>query len=262
MTSAPPRSPVTGILDGKATLILGASRGIGAAAAQHFAEQGARLVIGARTLSAVEALRDRLRAQGHEVVAVRADVTDPAEVADAVAATVTAYGRMDAAFNNAGYNAAARFHEHSERDYDDILAVNLKGVFIAMQHQIRAMLDSGGGAIVNTASVSGFVGNYGIAPYIAAKHGVIGLTKAAAFEYAHEHIRVNAIAPGSTATEMLVEGVKRTSEDIVRRFTTWSPMDRMADPAEIPPAAAWLLSDQASFVTGTTLAVDGGALAY
>jgi len=129
-----------------------------------------------------------------------------------------------------------------------------------MQHEIRAMLASGGGSIVNTSSVGGFVGNFGIAPYIAAKHGVIGLTKATAFEYGQSGIRINAIAPGSTATEMLIGGLAQTPPDIAAKFNTASPMNRMGRPEEIPPAAAWLLSDQASFVTGITMPVDGGYL--
>jgi A-factor type gamma-butyrolactone 1'-reductase (1S-forming) len=246
------------LLDGKATMIIGASQGIGAAAARYFAQRGARLVLGARNHEAVEALRDELRHGGHDAEAVQLDVTDRDTVDAAVKHTVATYGRLDAAFNNAGASAVANFHDYSEDVYDQLLAVNLKGVFLSMQYEIRAMLDAGGGAIVNTSSVGGLVGNFGLAPYIAAKHGVIGLTKAAAFEYGTQNIRVNAIAPGSTATEMFLGGLEHTPPELAARFNTFSPMQRLGEPGEIAAAAAWLLSDQASFVTGATLPVDGG----
>lgn len=250
----------TGLLDGKATLIIGASQGIGAAAARHFAAQGARIVLAARNVAATSALRDELRAEGHEAESVFVDVTQKDTIEAAVGLTVDTYGQLDAAFNNAGASSLANFIDYTEEAYDNLLAVNLKGVFLAMQYEIRAMLARGGGAIVNTSSVGGLVGNFGIAPYIAAKHGVIGLTKAAAFEYGKQNIRVNAVAPGSTATEMLLGGLEHIPPELTARFNTSSPMDRMGRPEEIGTAVGWLLSDQASFVTGVTLPVDGGFL--
>lgn len=258
-TPAPSPATAPALLDGKATLVIGASQGIGAAAARHFAAQGARLVIGARNLEATTALRDELRAEGHAVEAVRIDVTEPDTIASAVGLAVDVYGRLDAAFNNAGASVLAPFHEYTQEVYDHLLAVNLKGVFLAMQQEIRAMLASGGGAIVNTSSVGGLVGNFGLAPYIAAKHGVIGLTKAA-FEYGEQNLRINAVAPGSTATEMFLGGMRHAPPEIVARFNSTSPMNRLGRPEEIAAAAAWLLSDQATFVTGATLPVDGGYL--
>ncbi|MDH2428801.1 SDR family NAD(P)-dependent oxidoreductase [Sphaerisporangium sp. TRM90804] len=251
---------VTGLLDGKSTLVIGASQGIGAAAARHFAAQGARLVIGSRNVEALEALRDELRGQGHEVEAVGVDVTDRATIDAAVRKACDLYGRLDAAFNNAGVGAVESFHEFTEKAYDHLLDVNLKGVFLSMQAEIKAMLASGGGAIVNTSSVGGLVGNFGMAPYIAAKHGVIGLTKAAAFEYGRLNLRVNALAPGSTATEMFLGGMEHAPAEIVAKFNTFSPMNRIGQPLEIATAAAWLLSDQAGYVTGATMPVDGGFL--
>lgn len=249
-----------GLLDGKAILIVGASQGIGAAAARHFAAEGARLVLGARNLEAITAIRDELRGQGREVESIFVDVTDRDTIAAAVDLAVSTYGRLDGAFNNAGANSLANFHEYTEEVYDHLLAVNLKGVFLSMQHEIRAMLQTGGGAIVNTSSVGGLVGNFGLAPYLAAKHGVIGLTKSAAFEYGKQNLRVNAIAPGSTATEMFLGGMAHTPPEIASKFNSSSPMDRLGRPEEIAAAAGWLLSDQASFVTGATLPVDGGFL--
>src|SRR5688500_150453 len=149
---------VTGLLDGKSTLIIGASQGIGAAAARHFASQGARLVIGARNVEAIEALRDELRGQGHEVEAIRIDVTDRATIDAAVQQARSADGRLDAAFNNAGASAVEPFHEYTKKTYDHLLDVNLKGVFLAMQAEIKVMLADGGGAIVNTSSVGGLIG--------------------------------------------------------------------------------------------------------
>ena len=250
----------TGLLHDKATLIIGASQGIGAAAARHFAAQGARLVLGARNLQATTRLRDELRARGHEAEAIAVDVTDRASIDAVVQLAVDTYGRLDAAFNNAGANAVADFTAFSEETYDQLMAVNLKGVFLSMQAEIRAMLATGGGAIVNTSSVGGLAGNFGIAPYVAAKHGVIGLTKAAAFEYGTQNLRVNAVAPGSTATEMFLGGMEHTPPELAVKFNSSSPMQRLGRPEEIAAGAAWLLSDQASFVTGATLPIDGGFL--
>jgi hypothetical protein len=152
------------------------------------------------------------------------------------------------------------FHECTEETCDHLLDVNLKSVFLAMREEIKAMLADGGGAIVDTSSVGGLIGNYGLAPCIAAKHGVIGLTKAAAFEYGQQNLRVNAVAPGSTATEMFLGGMEHAPAEIVAKFNSFSPMNRLGQPLEIATAAAWLLSGRASFVTGATLPVDGGFL--
>lgn len=256
-------TPVTaspGLLSGKSILIVGASQGIGEAAARLMAQEGADLTIGARNTEATTAIRDELRDQGHRVEAVAIDVTSSATIAAAVATAVETYGRLDGAFNNAGASGLAPFIDYTEEVWDHLIDVNLKGVFLAMQHEIRAMLATGGGAIVNTSSVGGLVGNYGLAPYIAAKHGVIGLTKSAAFEYGDQNVRVNAIAPGSTATAMFLGGLAHTPPELASKFNTSSPMGRLGRPDEVAAGAAWLLSDQASFTTGVTLPIDGGFL--
>ncbi len=260
ITSPIKTTTTPGLLDGKAILIIGASQGIGAAAARHFAAEGARLVIGARNVDATTAMRDELRSQGHDAESIVIDVTDRDTIAAAVDLTVSTYGRLDGAFNNAGASALANFIDYTEEVFDHLIAVNLKGVFLSMQYEIRAMLQTGGGAIVNTSSVGGLVGNFGLAPYIAAKHGVIGLTKAATFEYGTRNLRVNAIAPGSTATEMFLGGLEHTPPELASKFNTFRPMDRIGQPEEIAAGAAWLLSDQASYVTGVTLPIDGGFL--
>lgn len=250
----------SGPLAGKSILIVGASQGIGAAAVRLMARQGANLTIGARNVNATSALRDELRDRGHRVEAVVIDVTDPPTITAAVRSSVETYGRLDGAFNNAGASGLSSFIDYTEDEWDRITNVNLKGVFLSMQQEIRALLATGGGAIVNTSSVGGLIGNYGLAPYIAAKHGVIGLTKSAAFEYGDKNIRVNAIAPGSTATEMFLGGLAHTPPELAGKFNTFSPMARLGQPEEVAAGAAWLLSDQASFVTGVTLPIDGGFL--
>lgn len=253
-------SPRPQLLTGKSILIVGASQGIGAAAARLMASHGAKLIIGARNLEATTAIRDELREQGHQVEALVVDVTEQSTILAAVHTAVATYGRLDGAFNNAGASALAPFVDYTEDEWDRVTNINLKGTFLAMQHEIRAMLTSGGGAIVITSSVGGLIGNYGLAPYIAAKHGVIGLTKSAAFEYGDQNIRVNAIAPGSTATEMFLGGLAHTPPELAAKFNTFSPMARLGRPEEIAAGAAWLLSDQASFITGATLPIDGGFL--
>jgi NAD(P)-dependent dehydrogenase (short-subunit alcohol dehydrogenase family) len=201
-----------------------------------------------------------IQAGGGEALAVPTDVANAASLEHLVKRTVETYGRLDIAFNNAGIAMNKPFIEYTEEEFDRILAINLKGVFLAMQYEIRAMLATGGGAIVNTSSVGGLGGSAGLAPYNASKHGVIGLTKAAAIEYAPHNIRVNAIAPGSTLTWMMERWIA-TEPGIEQRLNNATPMGRMADPAEVAETALWLCSTAASYVTGVTLPVDGGLIA-
>ena len=245
-------------LEGKVALITGASQGIGAATARLFAQAGAAVVLASRSEEELARNVEEIKANGGEALAVKTDVADAASVASLVKRTVEAYGRLDVAVNNAGIGGGNMpLLEVSEELFDRVIATNLKGVFLGMKYEIPAILASGGGAIVNLSSTVGLVGTgAGIAPYIASKHGVVGLTKAAALEYARQHIRVNAVAPGTTLTPVNERWV--ADEQTRQRITGGIPLGRVADPSEIAETILWLCSDAASYVTGVTLPVDGG----
>jgi A-factor type gamma-butyrolactone 1'-reductase (1S-forming) len=244
--------------EGKVALITGASRGIGAATARLFAQEGATVVLASRSEEELARIVEEIRANGGEVMAAKTDVAEAASVETLIKRTVDAYGRLDIAVNNAGIAGGNKpLVEVTEEVFDRVIAVNLKGVFLAMKYEIPAMLASGGGAIVNLSSTVGLVGTgAGIAPYIASKHGVVGLTKTAALEYAGQHIRVNAVAPGTTLTSVNERWI--ADEQIRQRLTSGIPLGRVADAAEVAEAILWLCSDAASYVTGVTLPVDGG----
>ena len=252
------RQSVDSHFEGKVALITGASRGIGAATARLFAQEGATVVLASRSEEELARIVEEIRANGGEVMAAKTDVAEAASVETLIKRTVDAYGRLDIAVNNAGIAGGNKpLVEVTEEVFDRVIAVNLKGVFLGMKYEIPAMLASGGGAIVNLSSTVGLVGTgAGIAPYIASKHGVVGLTKAAALEYAGQHIRVNAIAPGTTRTSVNERWI--ADEQIRQRITSGIPLGRVADPAEVAEAILWLCSDAASYVTGVTLSVDGG----
>jgi NAD(P)-dependent dehydrogenase (short-subunit alcohol dehydrogenase family) len=251
------------MLAGKVMMITGASSGIGAAAARVGAEQGATLVLMARRPHRLRLLAEELTDKGAEVSCVQGDVTDADDVVRAVESTVERYGGLDAAFNNAGVvTEPALLHETDEAHFDTVLDVNFRGVWLCMKHQIKAMIASGsGGAIVNNSSVAGLRATSAGPPYVAAKHAVLGLTKSAAAQYAGHGIRVNALATGLTRSEMS-EGVFARDPGAEERMRRRNPQARVAEPEEVAQAAAWLCSDLASFVTGATLAVDGGAGAW
>jgi NAD(P)-dependent dehydrogenase (short-subunit alcohol dehydrogenase family) len=263
MTTQLPFNPVqTGAnrrLAGKVALVTGASRGIGAMTARLFAQEGARVVLAARSEEEMARIVAEIKADGGEAMAIQTDVTDAAAVETLVKRTVEVYQRLDIAFNNAGITTGEPkpLAEVTEETFDQVIRINLKGVFLAMKYELPAMQASGGGAIVNMSSVVGLVGNgAGIAPNIVSKHGIVGLTKAAALEYARHHIRVNALAPGTTRTAATERGL--ADGHIRQQMTSLVPLGRVADPVEIAQAALWLCSDAASYVTGVTLPVDGG----
>ncbi len=248
-------------LAGKVALITGASRGIGATTARLFAQEGAKVVLASRSEEELTRIAEEIKASGGEALAVKADMANAGSVQTLIQQAVETYGRLDLAVNNAGIAGGNKpLVEVSEETFDQVLAINLKGVFLCLKYEIPAMLATGGGAIVNISSTVGLVGHggpgAGLARYIASKHGVVGLTKAAALEYAAQHIRVNAIAFGTILTEMNQHWY--ANEQIRQRMLSPIPLGRAGDPREAAEAILWLCSDSASYVTGVTLPVDGG----
>jgi len=249
------------IFNGSVVLVTGAGSGIGHAAAQLFATRGAAVVAADRSEDAGQATVNAITAAGGEAIFVATDVSREADVAAMVARAIEKYGALDAAFNNAGIAPpVAPSEEVQSEDFDRCVAINLRGVWLCMKYELTAMLRQGRGSIVNTSSVAGLVGNPGSAAYAATKHGVIGLTRSAAAEHGRHGIRVNAIAPGLTRTDM-VQGLIESGKLNATTHLCSTPLGRMAEPSEIAEAAAWLASPQSSFVTGHVLAVDGGETA-
>ncbi|MFJ9113454.1 SDR family NAD(P)-dependent oxidoreductase [Streptomyces sp. NPDC102283] len=239
-------------------MITGASSGIGAAAARLFAKEGAAVVLMARREAELGTLAKEINESGGRAVAAAGDVTVAGDVERVVGTAVGAFGRLDGAFNNAGW-AVARSDLHLLDDalFDEIMDVNVRGVWNCMRHQIPVMLQAGGGTIVNTSSAAGVVATGAAAPYIAAKHAVQGLTKAAASEYGERGIRVNSLVVGNTRTELMDEVLSK-NPGLEESFNVRAIQKRLAHPDEIAQAAVWLCSDRSSFVTGAGLAVDGG----
>ncbi|MGW1226520.1 SDR family NAD(P)-dependent oxidoreductase [Streptomyces sp. NPDC001478] len=253
---------VAPVLEGRVALVHGASSGIGAAAARVFARHGAAVVLTARREDRLRALVEQVRATGADASYEVLDVRDGEAVRRVVERTVERHGRLDAAFNNAGVGLPRTpMHLIDDATYEHVVGTNVTGVWNCMRHELAAMVEGKGGAIVNTSSVGGLVASSTGAPYIASKHAVIGLTKAAAVEYAPHHIRVNAIAPGLTRSEMIDAWFARSPEAEERAHRS-APQGRAADPEEVAETAAWLCSDLASFVTGATVPVDGGRTAW
>ncbi|MER7898968.1 glucose 1-dehydrogenase [Streptomyces sp. NPDC096046] len=251
----------SGLLEGRVAMITGASSGIGAAAARLFAMEGAAVVLMARRTERVEQLVDDIVQSGGRALAAPGDVTDTEDVRRVVATTEQAFGRLDVAFNNAGWGTVGtKLHETEDAEFDKVMAVNVGGVWNCLRHQIPAMLRAGAGAVVNTASTAGVMATSAGAPYIAAKHAVVGLTKAAAAQYGERGIRVNSLVVGCTRTE-LIEGAVKEQPHLQQQFAARQILKRMADPHEVAQAALWLAGPHASFVTGTAMAVDGGRTA-
>ncbi len=251
---------MAGMLAGKAALVTGGASGIGRATALVLAREGARVLVADLPGPGAEETARMIRDAGGEARAMAADVTNSAEVEAMVAAAVSAWGRLDCAFNNAGIAPAAlgsggqRVGDLSQRAWEGMLAVNLTGVWLCMKHELAQMERQGGGAIVNTASIAGLVGLLGSGAYVAAKHGVVGLTKAAAIDPAAAGVRVNAVCPGYIETPMIAESMARRGAQIMATV----PMKRLGSADEVAEAVAWLCSDRAAFVTGTAMTVDGG----
>jgi NAD(P)-dependent dehydrogenase (short-subunit alcohol dehydrogenase family) len=246
---------------GRVALVTGAASGIGRAAALAFANEGVRVVaadlLGTEGDETIRLIRER----GGEGLFVRTDVSNPAEVAQLIERTIETYGRLDFAFNNAGVGGETdTTAECSEATWDRIIDTNLKGVWLCMKHELPHMLGRKQGAIVNCASIGGLVGFPRAPAYVASKHGVVGLTRTAAIEYAAEGIRVNAVCPGIVRTPMIERHLAKHPE-MEAPFAAGAPMGRLGTPEEIAAAVLWLCSDAASFVTGQALAVDGGWVA-
>ena len=245
---------------GQVALVTGAAAGIGRATALAFAQQGLKVVLADIDEAGIRDGAEAIRAAGGEAIAVRCDVTRDEQVKALIEQTLAQYGRLDYAFNNAGIEIEQSLAEGSEAEFDAIMGVNVKGVWLCMKHQLPVMLAQGGGAIVNTASVAGLGAAPKMSIYAASKHAVIGLTKSAAIEYAKKQIRVNAVCPAVIDTDMF----RRAYEADPRKAefaAAMHPVGRIGKVEEIAAAVLYLCSDGAAFTTGHALAVDGGATA-
>jgi NAD(P)-dependent dehydrogenase (short-subunit alcohol dehydrogenase family) len=245
--------------ENKVALVTGAASGLGLATAKAFAQSGASVVLADRNHTAAHAAAEELAAQGHKVLAIQCDVTDDAQIEAMVEQTVDTFGRLDAAYNNAGIqNILAETADASREDFDRVMAVNLRGVWSCMKFELRHMRKQGSGAIVNCSSIGGLVGGAGRGAYQAAKHGVLGLTKSAALEYAASGIRINAVCPGLIHTPMAEQMMAGGQTDALNAMLKDVPVGRFGRAEEISNAVLWLCSPAASLVVGHALVVDGG----
>jgi NAD(P)-dependent dehydrogenase (short-subunit alcohol dehydrogenase family) len=252
---------MAGVLNGKTCFVTGGASGIGRATALLMAREGAHVVLFDRDAAQGLAVLAEVEALGGEALFRHGDVTSSADIAAAIVAALGRFGRLDCAFNNAGIEGAhARLVDYDEAEFARVMAINVTGVFLCLQQEIPAMQKSGGGAIVNTASVTGLVGWRGAPAYSASKHAVIGLTRSTALECAKQGIRVNAVCPGVIETPM---GARVLQENPGAReiITSRHPMQRLGAPEEVARAVVWLLSDASSFTTGHALTMDGGLVA-
>jgi NAD(P)-dependent dehydrogenase (short-subunit alcohol dehydrogenase family) len=246
--------------ENEVALITGAASGLGLATAKAFAEAGASVVLVDWNEMAVQSAAQKISDKGHKTLAIRCDVSDDSQVEAMVKQTVSTFGRLDAAYNNAGIqNVLAETADSPRDDYDRVMAINLRGVWSCMKFELQQMRERGSGAIVNCSSLGGLIGGARRGTYHAAKHGVIGFTKSAALEYATRGIRINAVCPGMIQTpmsdQMIAEG---QGEELDAMLKTYVPMGRLGRPEEIADAVLWLCSPAASYVTGQSISVDGG----
>ena len=243
------------ILQDKVLLITGGTSGIGRATAVAFGEAGAKVVLSGRREAEGEETAALIRDTGAECLFVRSDVSDEAEVQALVEKTIATYGRLDCAFNNAGIEPSLKpLHEQSIEDFDKLMSINVRGLFLCMRYEIQQMLNQGSGVIINNSSMGGLIAFPGVSPYVASKHAVMGLTRSAALDYAKQGIRINAVNPGLIATAM----IDRLSSGSTDDFASMVPMGRMGQAAEIAQAVVFLCSDAASYITGQPLVIDGG----
>ena len=254
---------MVGLLEGKSALITGGGGGIGRATALAFAREGARIAVADAAEVAAQETVAQINKIGGQAMTLTGDVTDAKAVEAMVKSAVTAYGRLDCAFNNAGIAgfqvdaSGKKTADWSEASFDRMIAVNLKGVWLCMKYELEQMVTQGGGAIVNTASIAGLIGLPTSSAYVAAKHGVVGLTKTAALEYADDKIRVNAVCPGYIETKMTEDAMRRRGAELMAKI----PFHRMGKPEEIAEMVLWLCTDRASYVSGAAYNVDGGYMA-
>jgi len=244
--------------ENQVALVTGAAMGMGLATAQAFADAGAAVVLADVDDEALHTETEKLVAAGHQALAIHCDVANEAEVKSMIEQTVATFGRLDAAFNNAGIMVpAAEMADAKDEDFEHVVAINLRGVWNCMKYELRQMREQGSGCIVNNSSIAGLTASPRRASYGATKHGVLGLTKSAAVEYAAQGIRINAICPGSIETPMVTEMIEKgwiTMDDMIGNL----PIQRIGKPEEIASAVLWLCSSGAGFVIGHALAVDGG----
>ena len=252
---------VSGKLSDKVAFVTGGSSGIGRSTALAFAQKGARVAVVDVDVEGGEETSNLIEKQNGEAIFIRADVSSAKDVERAVSDTIDAWGRLDCGFNNAGANTAhleaiSPIQDYPEANWDRVINVNLKGVWLCLKYEIPHMIAQGGGSIVNTSSALGLVGCEDMSAYVASKHGIVGLTRTAALENARHSIRVNAVCPGYIKTKMTAARLE--DPESTEKLLSREPMGRIGEPEEVASAVVWLCSDDASFVTGHAMAIDGG----
>ena len=246
------------ILEDKVALITGGTSGIGRATAIAMSVAGAKVVFSGRREAEGEEVANSIRKSGAECLFVKSDVSSEADVKTLVQKTITTYGKLDCAFNNAGIESTPKpLHEQSIEDFDKLMSINVRGLFLCMKYEIQQMLTQGSGVIINNSSTSGLIAFADTSPYVASKHAVMGLTRSAALDYALLGIRINAVNPGLTATQM-IDRFSNKDPALEQQLASIVPMGRMGKPEEIASTVVFLCSDAASYITGQSIVIDGG----